>query len=164
MVATSRETLAYPGGSSTASSLAVPEESTAVAGQIDAEAVSLFIERATAIDPAFKPTATNVGAIARICRGLDGIPLAIELAASRVVVLSLEQIEARLRDRFHLLTGGTRTAVARQQTLEATVEWSYQLLTRHERLLLNRLSVFPASWTLETTSMCVMTNRSEARY
>jgi len=79
----------------------------------------------------------------------DGIPLAIELAASRVVVLSPEQIEARLQDRFRLLTGGARTAVARQRTLEATVDWSYQLLSDVERQLLSRLSVFPATWSLE---------------
>src|SRR5204863_1790110 len=88
-------------------------------------------------------------AIARICRRLDGIPLAIELAAARVVVLSPEQIEERLQDRFRLLTGGARTAVARQRTLEATVDWSYQLLSEGERQLLSRLSVFPTAWTLE---------------
>ena len=84
-------------------------------------------------DPAFTPTPDNADAIARICRRLDGIPLAIELAAARVVVLSPEQIEARLQDRFRLLTGGARTAVARQRTLEATVDWSYQLLSDAER-------------------------------
>src|SRR4029077_20617586 len=87
--------------------------------------------------------------IVRICRRLDGIPLAIELAAARIVVLSPAQIEARLLDRFRLLTGGARTAVARQRTLEATVDWSYELLSVVERQLLSRLSVFPGSWTLE---------------
>ena len=101
------------------------------------------------IDPAFNPNANNATAIARICRRLDGIPLAIELAAARVVALSPEQIEVRLQDRFRLLTGGARTAVARQRTLEATVEWSFQLLSDVERLLLCRLSMFPSSWTLE---------------
>ena len=91
-----------------------------------------------------RATSENADAIARICRRLDGIPLAIELAAARVVVLSPEQIETRLQDRFRLLTGGTRTAVARQRTLEATVDWSYQLLSDVERQLLSRLSVFPA--------------------
>jgi non-specific serine/threonine protein kinase len=80
---------------------------------------------------------------------LDGIPLAIELAAARVAVLSPEQIEARLQGRFRLLTGGARTAVARQRTLEATVDWSHQLLSDRERVLFRRLAVFPASWTLD---------------
>src|SRR4029450_10166179 len=101
------------------------------------------------IDRAFAPTTSNANAIASICRRLDGIPLAIELAAARIVVLSPEQIEARLHDRFRLLAGGVRTAVARQRTLEATVDWSYEQLTDDERQLLSRLSVFPASWTLE---------------
>jgi non-specific serine/threonine protein kinase len=91
----------------------------------------------------------NAGAIARICHRLDGIPLAIELAAARVAVLSPEQIEGRLHDRFRLLTGGARTAVARQRTLEATVDWSFQLLSATERLMLARLSIFPAAWSLE---------------
>ena len=95
---------------------------------LDSEATQLFIERASAVDPTFKATSDNADAIARICWRLDGIPLAIELAATRVVVLSPEQIEARLRDRFRLLTGGARTAVARQRTLEATVDWSYQFV------------------------------------
>lgn len=80
---------------------------------------------------------------------MDGIPLAIELAASRVIVLSLEQIEARLRDRFRLLTGVGRSTVARQRTLEATVDWIYDLLSQTERQLLSRMSVFPSSWTIE---------------
>ena len=106
---------------------------------VDAEATQLFIERASAVDPAFTPTPDNAKAIARICRRLDGIPLAIELAAARIVVLSPQQIEARLQDRFRLLTGGARTAVARQRTLEATVDWSYELLSDAERQLLCRL-------------------------
>ena len=132
-------------------SLSLPEApaSVSVDALVDAEATQLFIERASAVDPAFAPTPENADAIARICRRLDGIPLAIELAAARVVVLSPEQIEARLQDRFRLLTGGARTAVARQRTLEATVDWSYQLLSDAERQLLSRLSVFPAAWTLE---------------
>ena len=121
----------------------------AVDALIDSEATQLFIERASAVDPAFAPTPDNADSIARICRRLDGIPLAIELAAARVVVLSPEQIEARLQDRFRLLTGGARTAVARQRTLEATVDWSYQLLSDVEQQLFSRLSVFPAAWTLE---------------
>ncbi|MEP7304448.1 MAG: winged helix-turn-helix domain-containing protein [Acidobacteriota bacterium] len=116
---------------------------------VECEATQLFFERASAADPAFTSGKDNADIIGRICRRLDGIPLAIELAAARVVVLSPAQIEARLQDRFRLLTGGARTAVARQRTLEATVDWSYQLLLDAERHLLGRLSVFPATWSLE---------------
>ena len=89
----------------------------------------LFLERATAVQPAFALTRQNAPAVARICQRLDGIPLALELAAARVKVLSAEQIAARLDDRFHLLTGGSRTALPRQQTLRALIDWSYDLLT-----------------------------------
>ena len=152
IVVTSREALGVPGETiSRVPSLSLPEETASVRPEllIDAEATRLFIERATAIDPTFTATSENAGSIARICRRLDGMPLAIELAAARVLVLSLEQIDTRLQDRFRLLTGGMRTAVARQRTLEATVDWSYQLLSDVERHLLCRLSVFPAGWTLE---------------
>jgi predicted ATPase/DNA-binding winged helix-turn-helix (wHTH) protein len=152
IVATSREALGVPGEIVyRVPSLSVPEALASLSAEALAacEATQLFVERAIAIDQGFRAHADNAGSIARICRRLDGIPLAIELAAARVVVLSPEQIEARLQDRFRLLTGGTRTAVARQRTLEATVEWSYELLPEVERVLLSRLSVFPASWTLE---------------
>ena len=150
VVATSREALAVPGETVyRIPSLAVPAESTPLPDLIDADAVRLFVERATAIDSTFKLTSANAAAIVRICGRLDGIPLAIELAAARVSVLSPEQVEKRLDDRFRLLTGGSRTIVARQRTLEAAVQWSYQLLSQHERQLLDRLSVFPMSWTLE---------------
>ena len=152
ILATSREALGVSGETvCRVPSLSLPEAlaSVPVDALVDSEATQLFIERASAVDPAFTPTPDNADAIARICRRLDGIPLAIELAAARVVVLSPEQIEARLQDRFRLLTGGARTAVARQRTLEATVDWSYQLLSDVERQLLSRLSVFPAAWTLE---------------
>ena len=157
IVATSREPLGVPGEAVfRVPSLSVP--STYAPFSADAirasEATQLFVERATAIDPGFTPSAANAGSIARICHRLDGIPLPIELAAARVAMLSPEQIEARLQDRFRLLTGGTRTAVARQRTLEATVDWSYQLLSDVERTLFGRLSVFPASWTLSSTPAC----------
>jgi predicted ATPase/predicted Ser/Thr protein kinase len=113
------------------------------------EAARLFVDRATAVAPSFTVAEGNVAAVAEICRRLDGIPLAIELAAARLNVLSVEQINERLKDRFRLLTGGSRTAVARQRTLEATIDWSYDLLSEPERTLLCRLSVFPGSWTLE---------------
>jgi non-specific serine/threonine protein kinase len=129
-------------------SLSLPEAVASVPVLGDAEATQLFIERASAADAAFAPTPDNADAIARICQRLDGIPLAIELAAARTVVLSPEQIEARLQDRFRLLTGGARSAVARHRTLEATVDWSYELLSEPERELLRRLSVFRGGWTL----------------
>jgi len=152
ILATSREALGVPGETVyRVPSLSLPEEgaSVPVDALADAEATQLFVDRASAVDSAFTPTPNNADAIARICRRLDGIPLAIELAAVRVVVLSPGQIEARLQDRFRLLTGGARTAVARQRTLKATVDWSYELLLNVEQQLLSRLSVFPASWTLE---------------
>src|SRR5205085_7839390 len=86
---------------------------------------------------------------AHICRRVDGVPLAIELAAARVRAFGPEQIAARLDDRFRLLTGGSRTALPRQQTLRATIDWSYALLSEPERALLRRLAVFAGGWTLE---------------
>jgi predicted ATPase/DNA-binding NarL/FixJ family response regulator len=121
----------------------------AEAGEVArSEAVRLFLERAAAVRPDFGQTAANIGAVADICRTLDGVPLAIELAAARVRALSAEQIAGRLAGRFELLAHGDRTAPPRQQTLRATVEWSYELLKPAERLLLSRLSVFHG-WTLE---------------
>ncbi len=115
------------------------------------EAVRLFVQRAQAAKPDFALSDQNAGAVARICQRLDGIPLAIELAAARVKVLTVEQIATRLaeRDRFRLLTGGSRTALERQQTLRAAMDWSYQLLSAPERRLLRRLAVFAGGWTLE---------------
>ena len=113
------------------------------------EAVRLFIERAVAAAPGFTITNANAPAVVQICQRLDGIPLAIELAAVRVKVLTPEQIAARLDDRFRLLTAGSRTALPRQQTLRALVDWSHELLTEPERLLFRRLSVFAGGWTLE---------------
>jgi predicted ATPase len=113
------------------------------------EAVRLFVERARAVQPGFQVIQINVKAVADICQCLDGIPLALELAAARVRALSVEEIAARLSDRFGLLTRGDRTALPRQQTLRASIDWSYDLLTDHERALLRRLSVFAGGWTLE---------------
>ncbi|MEO8077314.1 MAG: winged helix-turn-helix domain-containing protein [Acidobacteriota bacterium] len=155
IVATSRETLGVPGETVyRVPSLPLPEilASVPAGAPAHSDATELFVERALAIDPAFAADAVGARTIARICRRLDGIPLAIELAAARVSVLSLEEIEVRLDNRFHLLTGGARTAVARQRRLEATIDWSYQLLSPAEQLLLNRLSVFPASWTLDAAA------------
>ncbi len=113
------------------------------------EAVQLFAERAAALRPGFVVTEQNAPAVVEICRRLDGIPLAIELAAARVKVFAVEQIAAGLDDCFRLLTGGQRTAMPRQQTLRATVDWSYHLLSGPERSLLRRLSVFSGGWTFE---------------
>jgi predicted ATPase len=135
----------------------VPGGSGVGAGQQDrlrvalqrSSAAQLFVDRATAVAPAFAVTDDNAPAVARICRRLDGIPLAIELAAARVRLLAPEQIAARLDDRFRLLTGGSRTTLRRHQTLQAAMEWSYDLLAPAEQLLWQRLSVFAGGFTLE---------------
>jgi len=113
----------------------------------------LFVDRAVAAHPAFGLTEHNAAAVARICRQLDGIPLAIELGARRVTALSVEQIAARLDQRFRLLTGGSRAALPRQQTLAATVDWSYTLLSPPERLLFDRLSVFAGGFALDAAEV-----------
>jgi predicted ATPase/DNA-binding XRE family transcriptional regulator len=130
-----------PGCASTAAALA------------SSEAVQLFVERARLMQPGFTLTDANMAVIAQLCRRLDGIPLAIELAAARVRSLTVEQIAARLDDRFHLLTGGARTALRRQQTLRGTVDWSHDLLADEEKVLLRRVSVFAGGWTLEAAEV-----------
>jgi predicted ATPase/class 3 adenylate cyclase len=112
-------------------------------------AVRLFAERARAVRPDFAIADDNAAAVARVCARLDGIPLAVELAAARIAVLTPEQIAARLGDRFRLLTGGSRTALRRQQTLRALVDWSYDLLAESEKALLRRLAVFAGGFALE---------------
>lgn len=112
------------------------------------DAVRLFIERAQKARPGFVVTSDNAPAVAQICHELDGLPLAIELAAARVRMMSAEQIAAGLDDRFHLLTGGGRSALPRQQTLRASVDWSHDLLSDPERALLRRLAVFAGGFTL----------------
>jgi predicted ATPase/class 3 adenylate cyclase len=112
-------------------------------------AVQLFVDRAAAALPSFSLTAHNAAAVAELCRRLDGLPLAIELAAARARTLSPQQIAARLDDRLGLLTGGTRTAPARQQTLRAAADWSYELLSEPEQTLFRRLAVLGGAWTLE---------------
>ncbi|HRI15203.1 MAG TPA: adenylate/guanylate cyclase domain-containing protein [Verrucomicrobiota bacterium] len=113
------------------------------------ESVQLFVDRAAAVRPGFVLTPENAGVIAEICWRLDGIPLAIELAAARIKLLPLNQILERLDDRFRFLTGGNRAALPRQQTLGALIEWSHDLLTEPERTLLRRLVVFVGGRTLE---------------
>jgi len=112
-------------------------------------AVRLFAERAGAVLPSFHLTAANGGTIGEICRHLDGIPLAIELAAARTRAIPVETIAARLGDRFRLLSSGNRAALPRQQTLRALIDWSHDLLDERERTLLRRLSVFAGGWTIE---------------
>ncbi len=132
-------------------SLPLPEGERVITpdGLTQSAAARLFIERAMTANDHFRVTEQNAQAIAQICRRLDGIPLAIELAAARVKALSVEQIAARLDDVFRLLSGGSRTAMLRQQTLAAAMDWSYNLLSKPERALLQRLAVFAGGWTLD---------------
>ncbi len=113
------------------------------------EAVRLFVDRAALNAPGFAVTTSNALAVAQVCQRLDGIPLAIELAAVRVKALAVQQIASMLDDRFRLLTGGARTGLSRHQTLRATMDWSYDLLLERERTVLRRLSAFAGGWTLE---------------
>ena len=125
------------------------------------DSVRLFIERAMAVKLDFVVANQNAPAVAQICSRLDGIPLAIELAAARLKGLSAEQISERLDDRFRLLTGGSRTALPRQQTLRAMIEWSYDLLSEAERVLLRRLVVFVGDWTLDAAeAVCAQPDSS----
>ena len=126
-----------------------PDQLPAVEALAHYEAVKLFAERAANALPGFEVTERNAATIAQVCYRLDGMPLAIELAAARVKMLPVDQIAARLDDRFHLLTSGSRTALLRHQTLRATIDWSYDLLGEDERCVLYRLSVFAGGWTLE---------------
>src|SRR5215469_1717717 len=137
--------LSVPTESVTAQSLARPN---ALGDGIEHEAVRLFVDRAAAVRPGFALTDENLDHVVQICRTLDGVPLAIELAAARIRALSVEQIAGRLNDRFRLLASGDRTAPPRQRTLQAAVDWSFGLLTGDEQILLRRLAVF-ASWSLE---------------
>jgi len=115
------------------------------------EATRLFVERARAVKQDFSLTEGNAVAVAQVCYRLDGIPLAIELAAARARVLSVEQISSRLDDSFRLLTGGGRSALAHQRTLRAAMDWSHDLLSEQERILLGRLSVFAGGFVLEAS-------------
>jgi predicted ATPase/class 3 adenylate cyclase len=123
-----------------------------LAAVADAEAVRLFVDRARATLPDFTLDASNVRAVVEICRRLDGIPLALELAAARVNVLSPAEIAQGLNDRFRLLTGGRRTAVPRQRTLQGLIDWSWDLLDEPDQRLLRRLAVFAGGWTLDAAA------------
>jgi predicted ATPase/class 3 adenylate cyclase len=142
VIATSREGLAVAGEHVwPLRSLALPEGSS-LAAMNASSAVRLFVERATAVRSGFTLDSSNAAAVGEICRRLDGIPLAIELAAARVAAMSPTEIVGLLDERFRLLTGGRRTAVERHQTLRATVDWSYSLLDPAERIVFDRLGVF----------------------
>ena len=132
--------------------LSLPQPGSDVGATQASEAVQLLVERLQFQVPGFHLTAERAPAVADICIHLDGIPLAIELAAARARSLSIEQIGARLSDRFRLLASGSRTAPPRQQTLRATLDWSYDLLAEDERVVLRRLSIFPGSFIAEAAS------------
>ncbi|HEY5340794.1 MAG TPA: hypothetical protein VIK27_07190, partial [Candidatus Aquilonibacter sp.] len=153
IVATSREPLRVAGENSyPVSALSVPDPAHRdIAGSavLKFEAVSLFVERASAAQPEFKLGERDAAAIVDICRRLDGIPLAIELAAARVRTMSVARIAERLSDRFRLLATGDRTSLPRQQTLRALIDWSYDLLSEAEQALLRRLAVFAGGFTLD---------------
>ena len=152
VLATSREPLGITGEVAwRVPSLGTPSDRQAVTAA-DAsrfEAMRLFLDRAGAAEPSFQLDDRNAAAVARICRALDGIPLALELAAPRLRVLSPDELAAGLRDRLGVLTGGGRAVVPRHQTLRATVEWSHELLPELERALFRRLAVFAGGWTLD---------------
>ncbi|MDQ3997444.1 MAG: tetratricopeptide repeat protein, partial [Gemmatimonadota bacterium] len=138
IMTTSREALGVPG-----------EVQLPVPPLADADAVALFADRAASVDPGFELNPDDEEVVRGMCRRLDGMPLAIELAAARVNVLPVTEIAKRLDDRFRLLTSGARTAEARHRTLRATIDWSHDLLAEPQRVLLRRLSVFRGGWTLE---------------
>jgi predicted ATPase/class 3 adenylate cyclase len=162
ILATSREGLGVPGELVwRVPSLSAPDpdgaRTAASAGRF--EAVQLFCDRAEAQRPGFALTDDNADAIGHICRRLDGVPLAIELAAARVKVLAPDDLLARLEDRFRVLTGGSRTALPRQQTLRATVDWSHDLLGEAERVLFRRLTLFAGGFDLDACEAVCGTDR-----
>ena len=165
LLATSREPLRVAGETSfMVPSLSLPEpgRSPSTEDLAGFEAVRLFVERARAVDSGFALTEGNAAAVARLCNRLDGIPLAIELAAARTRVLSVEQILEKLEDPLGLLTTGSRTAAARHKTLRATLQWSYELLSEEEKALFRRLAVFAGGWTLEAAEAVGTTGPVEA--
>ncbi|HYJ75447.1 MAG TPA: BTAD domain-containing putative transcriptional regulator, partial [Kineosporiaceae bacterium] len=150
VLATSREAFALPGEVQVAvHPLAVPAEDADPGAIGDSAAVQLFVDRARAVRPSFSLDAVTAPVVALICRQLDGVPLAIELAAARVKALPVQEIAERLGDRFSFLSAGPRSGEARHRTLRATLDWSYQLLSPAEQALLRRLAVFRGGWTLD---------------
>jgi predicted ATPase/DNA-binding winged helix-turn-helix (wHTH) protein len=154
LLATSRESLRADGEYVyRVPALAVPaEDNRDMDDVLRHGAVRLFVSRAHAAEPRYVPDVRLAGVTAAICRRLDGIPLAIELAAARIAAFGVEGVAARLDDRFRLLTGGNRTALPRHQTLRATLDWSHELLSESERVVLRRLAVFAGTFTLEAAS------------
>lgn len=156
VLATSREALAVPDEVQvTVAPLATPPEDTPIDRVLEYPSAQLFVERARAVSPDMVFDSDDLSAVAQISRALDGIPLALELAAARVASMSPGEITDRLAQRFSFLTSGARTAEARQQTLRATVEWSYALLSDVERRVFNRLSVFRGGWSLTAAEAVV---------
>jgi predicted ATPase/class 3 adenylate cyclase len=150
ILASSREALGIDGENAyRVPSLSLPNSKDELQTIKKSEAVKLFMERASATLPKFEITEVNAPVVVQICQRLDGVALAIELAASRVKLLKVEQIAARLDDAFRLLTGGSRTALPRQQTLRTLIDWSYNLLSDEERTALRCCSVFVGGWSLE---------------
>ena len=152
IVASSREHLRVPGEASyPVPALAVPggDDELDPSSLTRYEAVRLFVDRTSAVNPGFRLTGDNALAVTRICRRLDGIPLAIELAAARARALSVERIALLLDDCFRVLTEGDQTALPRQRTLRASIDWSYDLLSIPERMVLRRLAVFAGGWSVE---------------
>jgi non-specific serine/threonine protein kinase len=151
VLATSREALGVEGETVHAvPTLSCPAEGErGVAAHQASESVRLYVDRARLVAPDFALSDANAAVVGEICRRLDGIPLALELAAARARVLAVEQILDKLDDRFRLLTGGSRTALPRQQTLRATIQWSYDMLAEREQEFLRRLAVFAGGWSLE---------------
>jgi predicted ATPase/DNA-binding SARP family transcriptional activator len=159
VVATSREALAVPGEVQyLVGPLSTPLESDTPDLVADAASVRLMLRRVTAIRPGYQPVAADLVALGRIARALDGMPLALELAAARVASMSLPEIADRIDQRFALLTSGPRTAEDRQRTLRATVDWSYDLLDDVERRVFDRLAVFHGGWSLRAAE-AVVTDR-----
>jgi predicted ATPase/class 3 adenylate cyclase len=153
ILATSREALGIAGEQVwPLTALGLPADAADIEAVMASESVELFAERARAVQPGFVLDASNAGVIAEICRRLDGIPLAVELAAARVTIMSPTDIAARLDQRFQLLTGGRRSAAERHQTLRGAIEWSYELLEPRERALFERLSVFPGGFDAEAAA------------
>ena len=151
VLATSREPLGIVGESLwPVSPLPTPQPGASAAEALNADAIRLFVDRAALVRPGFEVSGDNLAAVVEICRRLDGLPLAIELAAARLRNLTVEALAARLGNRFGLLNAGNRTALPRQQTLRAVVAWSWDLLTENEIRLAERLSVFPGGASAET--------------
>jgi non-specific serine/threonine protein kinase len=165
ILSTSREALNIPGErlwSIPSLSLPEPQQRLSPSLLLEYDAIHLFVERAVDGFPAFSLTEQNAKMVVQICRRLDGIPLAIELASARVRMLTIEQLAHRLDDRFRLLAWGSRTAAPRHQSLWAAIDWSYTLLSEPERVLLRRFSVFVDGWTLEAAeTICAGTDGQE---